>query len=453
MISVKDFGTIGNGIVDDRDSIQHALDAGAGGDVFVPSGHYACGQGSGAWCLRVPANTRLIGQSRDTVTISQSAGLLGSVRLLQLDGAGTTVQSLTLDGDKTHQTPDEHRSGIFAMTSDVTVRSVTSQNFSGDGMSFYSGTDRFVVDNCVCYDNGRDGIALIGSSDGGVIKNSQFLRNRAQQFDTEPGSGVVSRLLVSGCTIDATGSTDYAMTIAGGMKSDGTLVFAHDWLVENNVINGGVEVVWARDVEIVNNRGVNPTSKPCVTVYRLCDDVVVSDNRFTSAATCVQGTVCVVGTASGGPSRVVIRRNRLVSAVFGIFAEGASSVEIYDNDVIGPGVASPSGVGVYLRTTMSAHPLTSAVVRRNRIRNFGALGLAAYNVGAAKINILDVTDNVFDDNSAIPTMHAAMYLNDGNNAVVDARIGGNILLGGCVTELASAPPGGVPSSINTLRWS
>jgi hypothetical protein len=453
MINVNDFGATGDGVTDDRASMQAALDSAVSGDiVWVPVGRYVTGKGSGFWCLRVPPGVRLLGESRDASVLVQAAGVGGSVRLLQLDGAGATVDTMTLDGQKALQTADEHRAGTFAQAADITVRNVTSQNFTGDGFDFYAGTDRLLLDNCSALGNGRDGIGIIGQSDGGRIVNTIARGNRAQQFDTEPGGGVVSNMTVSGCTIDGAGSTDYAMTIAGGAPA-GVLSFARGWLVEDNVINGGIEVVWAKGIRIRRNVVTNPTPKANVTVYRTCDDVIIEDNDlFTGYFPSVMGVIQVEGTAEGGPSRVVVRRNWMTASVFGVFVEGAVSVDIDDNDMIGPGIASASGIGVYIRTTVAVRPLISALVRRNRIRNFGALGLGAYNVGTAKINLLAVTDNVFDDNSSAPTMHSAMYLNDGNGAVLDARVGGNFTLGGCTALLASLPPAGALTEIPTQRW-
>lgn len=445
--NVRDYGAVGDGVTDDRAAIQATLTAAAPGViVYVPNGVYLVGKGGGAWCLTVQAGVTLRGESRDGAVLLQAPGIAGSVRLLEVDSPSVTITTLTLDGDRALQTADEHRAGAFVTAADVTVRDVTARAFSGDGLYFYGGSDRFVVDNVLSIGHGRNGMTVGGVSAGGRVINSQFFDSHAQQFDSEPGAvAVISDLTISGSTFDGRGSsTDYAVTVSGGAST----ARAHDWLIRDNVINGGLHTVWADRIVIRHNIGTNQTGRPHVSLYRTGFDNVIEDNDLTTTGT--GDMVNLTATGEGGPMRSMVRRNRLHGGIMGVHAEGGVSVEVTDNDIAGPGVLS-GGSGVYLRATDPTRPFAYAVVRRNRVSNFGRIGMAIDGNGAAQLAYLDVTDNVFFDSSG--TMLGAMALNyDGTNAARDVVINGNVLLGGCVTKLVGPPPAGALTTGMGQRW-
>lgn len=158
----------------------------------------------------------------------------------------------------------------------------------------------------------------------------------------------------------------------------------------------------------------------------------------------------MTATAEGGPERAVIRRNHLSGmATFAVRAEGGVSLEISDNDMIGPGRASP-GAGIYLRATIPTRPLAYAVIRRNRIRNFGSVAVMVQGNGAAQLSVLDLSDNILIDDAG--TMLGAFSLNDGTGAAVDVRESGNVMLGGCTNKIVGLPPAGTPADWAGQRW-
>lgn len=453
-IGVRDRGATGDGVSDDRAAIQSALDAAPpGSEILIPNGRYLVGKGSGAWCLTLPPGITLRGESRDGVVLVQAPGIPGSVRLLEIDGASVTIESLTLDGDSANQTPpgehpDEHRAGVFSTAAGTVIRDVTTRRFTGDGLYFYTGSDRFVVEDVLSLDNERNGMTIGGASAGGRISGSTFRRSRAEQVDSEPGAtGVISDLEISGSTLDGGGvSTDYVLTISGGSPA----TRAHHWDVHGNEIDGGVHVVWADQIVIRGNTGTNPTARPHVSLYRSCSDDTIEDNDLTSSAPGDLGAINVTATAEGGPERVVIRRNRISGrGTFAVRAEGGVSLEISDNDMTGPGTASP-GAGIYLRATDPARPLTYAVIRRNRIRNFGSVAVKVQGNGAARLSVLDMSDNVLSDDAG--TMLGAFALNDGTGAAVDVRESGTVMLGGCTRKIVGLPPAGSAADWAGQRW-
>lgn len=444
MVNVRDFGATGDGATDDRAAIQAALDAGVAGDVFVPDGNYLVGVGGGFWCLNIPAGTTLRGESQAGAVLVQAPGLPGSVRLLQCQAPSITISTLTLDGDKPGQTADEHRAGVFATAAPgLTIRDVTAQNFTGDGFYIYNHSDNATVERCTAISNDRNGITFGGGTSAAIVTGSRFAGNKAQQFDSEPGAGgMVNGIEIAGCVMDGAGaSNDYALTISGSSST----VRSSNWKVHDNVINGSINVVWADDVEIRDNQGINPTTKPAVTLWRTTFRVSVVGNRWTMTQNTIDSVpvIYVAGTGVGSvSSRAYISGNELRvlnrAKSFAIRAEGFRDAIIEDNLMVGPGLAG-GFPGIWLRTTIVGEDVRSAVVRRNRIYDWGALGLTISGNGAAVMRLLDVESNIFDDATA--TMPAAMSLDDGTGCARDVRQAGNIMLGGVATLVSRAPQG------------
>jgi hypothetical protein len=443
-VSVRDYGAIGDGVTNDRAAIQNALDSGAA-EVVVPVGTYAVSRGAGYWCVSVPAGVTLRGENRDGAVLQQVPGIAGSVRLLQVAAANVTIRDLTLDGNRTQQTADEHRAGVFATGArGLTIRGVTSRGFTGDGFYVHQGSHNATLDDVAAIDNGRNGITFGGGTTGGTVTASRLIGNAAQQLDSEPGPGsTVDGVTIRGNTIDGAGrSNDYAVTVSGSSATSRS----HGWTVESNTIHGGVFVVWADDVAIRGNTGVNPTTKASATVYRAADGVTIEGNRWTMTQAQVSslGVITVTGTGTGNaPAHVRIARNVVIATgraqSFGVRVDGGLSVEVTDNDLRGPGLAAPGYAGVYLRATNGAEDFRSAIVRRNAISNWGGYGVSVQGNGTARLLAVDVTDNVFDDTAG--TMTSAVSLDDGTGTARAITLSGNVIVGGVVAPVARYPIG------------
>lgn len=440
----RGFGATGDGVTDDRLAIQAALDAGRGDVVRIPAGRYVVGKGSGAWCLQVHAGTRLVGEPG--AVLVQAAGVEGSVRLLHVAGPGVTVEDLALDGGRSSQSANEHRHGLFATGApDLVVRRVVARGFTGDGFYVHTGTHRSTFEDVEAADNGRNGLTLGGGTVGTSIRRSRFLRNAAQQVDSEPGATTTADdVVVADSVLDGgVASGDFALTVSGSGRSSRS----RGWLVERNTINGAVHVVWATDVTIRGNRGLNVSDKPSVKVYRSCDRVRVADNDLTTAGPS-KAVVEVVGTgADQAPDHVVVQRNVLDArrSSHGVHVAAARDVRVIDNEIRGPGVSAPFMAGVYARSTVAGEDIHVLVVRGNRISDFGAYGVSVA-ASPGTLRLVEVSGNVFDDTAG--SMLVAMSL----DAATDVRQHDNILAGGCVSLIARPVPGTRTSWGTGDRW-
>ncbi|HET9619746.1 MAG TPA: right-handed parallel beta-helix repeat-containing protein [Kofleriaceae bacterium] len=445
-VSVRAFKAVGDGVTDDRAAIQAALNSGAS-EVVIPRGTYLVGRGTGYFCLTVPAGVTVRGEDRDGSVLLQAPNVAASTRLLQVAAANVTIRDVTLDGNRTRQSADEHRAGVFATGApNLTLRNVVARGFTGAGFYIYLGSHNPTVDHVIATKNARNGITFGGATTGGVVTGSSFVGNGAQQFDSEPGAGAtVNGLTITGNTMDGAGaSTDFVLTVSGSNGASRS----QGWTIDGNTLNGATNVVWADNIVIRNNVGINPTIKPALTVYRTTNNITVQGNKWTltqSGTNALVG-VAVIGTGTGSaPTNVTVTQNRIAitgrAPAFGLKVTGASSVSITQNDLLGPGFAAAGYAGVYLRPTDPNDDFKSAVVQRNAISNWGAYGVSIVGNGPARLLAVDISGNLFDDTAG--TMTRAVSLDDGSGAAKQISLTNNTRTNG-VTGLVARYPLATP---------
>jgi hypothetical protein len=125
---------------------------------------------------------------------------------------------------------------------------------------------------------------------------------------------------------------------------------------------------------------------------------------------------------------------------YGVRATGAISVEITHNVLRGAGRPAPGYAGIYLRATLIDRDFKTAVMRGNTIRNFGERGVSVVGNGTAKLLSVDVSDNTFEDDSAVPTMTTAISLDDGSGAAQEVQVARNKFKGGVRERVINIPP-------------
>jgi hypothetical protein len=459
-VNVRDFGATGNGVTDDRVAVQAALDAGAGHEVYFPAGTYLMSHQPGAfWCIKVAAGTQLLGADRAGTKLIMAPGQPASVPLIRVEDApDVTISTMTLDGAKATQTVDPQRHGVFTKHSPrLSLRHVTAQNFSGDGFYIYDGSDDATAQDVRSTGNDRNGLTLGGGTDTTTVVKSQFVGNKAEQFDSEggPQGGPINHVTLIGNVFDAQGaSDDYVLTMTGSSAS----VRSASWTVTDNTVNGAALALWITDVVYARNHGVNPSTKPALYVYRTSDRIRISNNTLADtgpASFDAGGIIYIVSTNVGqSPDNVVVEDNTLSTTqpANGVTALGVRDVQIVHNTITGAGAARTSEAGVFVRTTHVDEPVEHVIVQRNTIANFGNYGVLLGGNGAAQIKRVEITGNAFRDTSVVPTMVTALNLNEGSfNQALDVTVGSNTLSGGTTTLLVH-PPAGVAGAIDGTRW-
>jgi parallel beta-helix repeat protein len=184
VVSVKDFGAVGNGVADDTVAIQAALTAGAGKSVYFPAGSYAINA-----ALSVPANTYVYAES-GTATVTQSTA--AGTNAFTYAGDGITVDGLKIVGPN---------SGIGSAVradsrNNPTIKNCQVQNWLY-GIQFRGCKNFTVTDNRVwggTYDSGSSSDIFIYGSTGapssrGIITGNFCLSNNDSGISVDTNSG------------------------------------------------------------------------------------------------------------------------------------------------------------------------------------------------------------------------------------------------------------------------
>lgn len=437
-INVQDepYGAVGDGTTDDRTAIQSAIDAcyaQGGGRVYVPPGTYRLTRnGTNSYCLLLKSGVELFGASARASVLKMANSTATSVRLIYTTGADDAALSdLTLDGNKSNQTVNEQRHGIFATTCNrLRVSRVISKNFTGDGFYLYAGANGSVFSECYVTANDRNGITFGATLNDCTLTACIFSGNVAQQVDSEPGSGsIVSDIRILGCTLDGAGvSSEYVLTCSG----DGGSTSGTGWQVIGNTLRGPTRIGRITHGSFIGNKVYNGTDLPGFDVYKYAKSVTIADNTIQQTITTGnEPGIGMLGSNGDYPDDIVVEGNAIMvasAAAYGISAEGCTSVTINNNTIEGTGVFDSLAAGIVVRATNSTY-FRSAVVVGNTIRNFGDIGISIRGNTAlsATISALDVSHNVVENDAGSMTKGIAMSADEG--ATLAATVVGNQFVG------------------------
>lgn len=148
IVSVKDFGAVGNGVNDDTVALQSAIDSlNDGGGMVIPAGTYKI---TGTLTLSGVAKS-IIGIGRSTIK-KVGAGNFDAIRVT---GSGCLLGGFEIDGNSVGW------SGVVITGEHNTLRDLVSHNNGGCGILLDGQTTTCAyntVENCRCYSNGQIGI-------------------------------------------------------------------------------------------------------------------------------------------------------------------------------------------------------------------------------------------------------------------------------------------------------
>jgi len=192
-VSVADFGAVGDGVTDDTDAIQAALNAtaGTGLTVYIPNtaaNTYIISGRTSLLCLSIPSNTRLV--IAPGVTIQAAPGIGPVVRMLSIAVVSNVYISgygATIKGIKSEYVSGEQRHGVIISTaSNVHIEGLTCKDTGGDGFYIGASTGENVsLVDCIADNNRRNGVSI--TSGKRVLVDRCYFIN---QSGTDPQSGI-----------------------------------------------------------------------------------------------------------------------------------------------------------------------------------------------------------------------------------------------------------------------
>jgi parallel beta-helix repeat protein len=378
-VSVKDFGAVGNGIDDDTDAVQAALNyigSIGGGEVIIPAGTYM-----------IAANTFAGGDDyglvvSDNTTITMSAGTVmkaittseGNYRIFSIvDKSNITINGGVLYGDQeTHPTSTEAGFGIGVLgSSDIYINNVAATQFKGDGIYVGYSTStpfsqRVHITNCRVFTNYRNGIAFTGCVDSSVSGGNVYdhLTYAGVGIDLEPDANrIVQNITVNNVNLfenlfnvgiqrmAGNGATLSKINITSNTMREATtaqiqIAYAdHVNVVGNTMSNGsnfGVYVFHSSYVNVASNNSKSHTNNGFV---------YLSNTGATTSFISVTGNVCrsdsclvnIVGASGHTIDNVVVSDNNVNGCVDAVLSNHAKNVSITSNLIEGS-----SNRGIYL---------------------------------------------------------------------------------------------------------
>ena len=148
LFNIKNYGAIGDGLTDDTDAIQKALNSRLP-YIYIPRGVFIISRN-----LNVLANTIIIGDGKQSII--RLVANAGDVDMLYGDGvADVVVKNLQIDGNKDNQSNKlAHTTCIqFHQTDDVVLENLYITGSLIDGVYIYNSKD-IMIRNIRSYDNG-----------------------------------------------------------------------------------------------------------------------------------------------------------------------------------------------------------------------------------------------------------------------------------------------------------
>lgn len=384
------------------------------------------GRSDGGPCVTLPptaSNFKIIGVGAGNTIFRMADNQPPSTRTMYVQSPGSMIQGVSFDGGA-QSDKDEHRAGVFVMAPGLRLIDVTSENHTGDGFYLYTHADDTTLSGCISRNNVRDGIVFGSDLDNINLVDSQFIKNGAQQVDTEPGVGaVVSGLMMHRCLMDAQGaSNDYVLTLGGNDPN----VHGRNVTISECIINGAINLVWGDKVTINDCNGVNSSTKSCLDINRNCRNISLSRNSFFALNS--KHGIQVLGTGEGSvPSNISIEDNNITCAsdgAIGVFASCIDTFYMRGNVLKGNGVSVKGSAGINVRAVTFITPALRAVIENNDIRSFGDMGFVltgnqeTNNDGTktfAKIDELWLRGNTFGNREGMSSLKRGAVLDDGSN--------------------------------------
>ncbi len=267
IISVKDYGAVGNGIADDTAAIQAAITAATtgGGIVFFPAGIYAVSAK-----LSVSSNTYLIGSGPGGTTIKLTSSLADEL-IAAASATDWGVSSLTIDVN--NNITGLHGAITASLSTNTIVNNVEIKHITTFGVNF-NGMTRFRITGCTISKDTKStsqneailvGVSAGASSNGFI--NGNILINSGME--------------ISAIDTEISGNFINGFSFGGGITIDQSVSSAR-YLITRNIITGGT--------------GTDVNNTICLGIEQWAPNSVVSHNICYSNAG--------VGISAGGQNGV-----------------------------------------------------------------------------------------------------------------------------------------------------
>lgn len=345
----RNYGAKGDGIADDTQAIQEALDK--CGSVFLPTGKYRTTRK-----LVIHSNTVFYGEVGSIIFPEKDSFVIMNEHAQDANcDENITISNLEINAERVNAV-SEYSAGLYLCDiSNVKVINCLIKNIGGDGI--YIGRSRESIDNSnVLVENSsfyncgrsqsnpRQSIAVI-SGKGIVIRDCVMENNRKQAYaiDFEPnkpyegGDITIRNCQIRGAGISCQGNKSAKKSV----NIQGCIILAGDvnsFSIALNNCSGFVE-----------DNTLEPSANANGIVLSNSPGISISGNKISGASAGIMLTE--------GSDRVIIKRNTIVDSKEGVYLFGSDDVEISRNTIDNISIN-----GIYSR--MESNNL---IIKNNRI--------------------------------------------------------------------------------------
>jgi parallel beta-helix repeat protein len=412
LVSVKDFGALGNGSTNDTAAIQAAINGSVGKSLFFPAGTYKVSN------LTISTEINFIGEGYTLSQLSQIAGSTGAVvtisatrhpSMRHLSIAGTST-----GGDCVAITGASSGNQFFDCFFTLAGR---------DGLNVSGTTDNTIVLDCIFEVNGRHGIFFDSGTTAGLVTNSRIVSN--------VGNGVVA----SGNVLNP--GVKITENVFGGNVIGIQLINQYFNIVSDNTIllasSHGIELNGASYNNITGNIVNNNTGDG----IHITEDVVISTyNNITDNNIRLNANGIYFDGTGGGYNNVA---NNVVinSLAVGIGIVGSGNNTILGNQVLGNGLTATPKYGIYLSDGGSGAASNNRIVG-NSITNLGngALQTTGIYNGSAASNTI-ITNNNIVSTTPVNIAGGSVQLAAGNQGYITEAVGTSQIASGATSVVIS----------------
>jgi hypothetical protein len=396
VVSVKDFGAVGDGVTDDTAEIQAAVTAAAGGTLYFPPGTYLVSGTTATGCVELPTTgIRLQGAGKYLTTIKMAAAT-DAAAVVCIDGDKLEIDGVGFDGQNTIRVAWQ-RAMVLRGVQDVSITNCRFYRIGDGGVLFglqgFGGSDSYGegtrqtkharVSGCEWVDC-RGSVCLLAKytgADGWTITDNTFRDSCSIAISIESEQGdpshiakrtVISSNRITGCDYNYTGSL--LSTVAWGI-SYGEL--CQDCVIANNVIDGVTGDTIAAGILV----STSPSQDDEDT-----STVVVTGNvvRNTDATGANRDYGIAVQCGDTDATDVVVSNNVLTNPMVGIGVScdsGATTLGyVRGISIVGNIINGAGQFGIWTDTTSSAGslPLVDCTIANNVVRNTVSHGISLH---------------------------------------------------------------------------
>jgi hypothetical protein len=386
--NVRDFNAVGDGITDDREAIQAAIDHAVSnnkGGILFPPGTYRVSRVTspgGRWSLDLNGvrDFMVMGEGpQSVVKLVDTTSATGDwhVFILRNTCQRVVFKDLVIDGNRTGLTnPDEQSHGIAVEpgTEDLVVDRCILRECFGDGMRLLGAPGQHVkrlrIENSLFQTNKRSGLGIQRALEQIIIAHCIFDATVSDQsIDFEPsGSDGPTDLVIQGCIINHTNQTP-AVTLSGISGPDPLVRCKFS---DNVILGGPIFCTDVNQLAIQNNfvlvTNLGTAQRIPVQVQRGGDSVVITGNVLVNDDTATRAVISLSEVNQRQVTRALVAHNLCFARLGnGIQCLSSDDVAIQGNMVV---ATAPCADGVFVRPESS--PMDNIAVRDNDVTVKGA---------------------------------------------------------------------------------